>query len=103
MTKFEIALNKFAENPNVARKDFIARLVAELGMTESGASTYHYNCKKKFAEEAKPVAAVVVVAPKTEEVKKPVVKTANTVIDFEIPAFLQKGADHWDKFGYARM
>lgn len=48
MTKFEIALNKFAENPNVARKDFIARLVVEAEMTVAGASTYFATVKKKY-------------------------------------------------------
>lgn len=38
-----------AEVP-LTRKEFIALLIDKLNMTEMGASTYHYNCKKSAAQ-----------------------------------------------------
>ena len=37
------------ENP-VDNQGFIKILMAELGMTKAGATTYAYNCKKQFAK-----------------------------------------------------
>ena len=53
MSKIEKAFEMFKANSTMARKDFIAKLVNELGLSTAAASTYHYNCKKKFEESNK--------------------------------------------------
>lgn len=45
-TKQQQALDMFVANPNIATKDFIAQLMTKLGMSELGARTYAYNCRK---------------------------------------------------------
>lgn len=45
-TKMERALALFRANPTEARLNMIEMFVRELGMTNAGASTYYYNCKK---------------------------------------------------------
>ena len=48
-TKLERAMHIFLieRNANKSRKEIIARMVADLSMTEAGASTYYNMCKKQ--------------------------------------------------------
>lgn len=97
MTKFARAYEMFTDNTNVARKDFIATLVEKLGMTPAAASTYHYNCKKKFAdqgiteetkEEVKSTIPVKVEA--AAPVEKVIADKYEVVVPDCVPAFLLK-------------
>ncbi len=45
-SKKELATELFKSNKDASRKEIIALFVKELGMTQSGAATYHYNIKK---------------------------------------------------------
>lgn len=93
MTKFARAYEMFTANTNVARKEFIATLVEKLGMSPAAASTYHYNCKKKFAESAEQSAEVVPVTAEviTTEQAKVVADHYEVVVPDCVPAFLLKG------------
>ena len=95
MSKIEKAFEMFKANSTMARKDFIAKLVNELGLSTAAASTYHYNCKKKFeesnktAEEAKvvePVVASNTVAATVESVEINVEEVDDSVV----PEFIKK-------------
>lgn len=46
-SKMDLARAVFAEMPGASRKDVIARFVAEVGLTEKGASTYYQSIKGK--------------------------------------------------------
>lgn len=97
------------------RNEFIDRLVSELGMSKGSATTYFYNCKKKFegtttkevvTKKIKEVTVtpVAIVAPVVTVDPVPVKKSKiDSELGFELPAFLKKSAEHWDKFGYAKM
>lgn len=45
-TKQQQALDMFVANPNVPTKEFVSLLMTKLGMSELGARTYAYNCRK---------------------------------------------------------
>jgi hypothetical protein len=58
MTKLEIARQIFLASPGLVRKDMIKKFVAEVGMTEAGASTYYAKIKsetKDIVGELKPL------------------------------------------------
>jgi len=46
----EIYISMIVDGQHPARKDVITRFMAELDMTQAGASTYHYNIKKKLSK-----------------------------------------------------
>lgn len=48
MTKQEQAIQIVKNNANKSRKDVIAIIREQLGMTDAGASTYFYNAQKKL-------------------------------------------------------
>lgn len=67
MSKLNKALEIFKKNPNLSRKDFIAKLVSELGMKEATASVYHHKIKKGEVTNTKEDDSVVAAKVPTEK------------------------------------
>lgn len=96
MSKIEKAFEMFKANSTMARKDFIAKLVNELGLSTAAASTYHYNCKKKFEEskkadeQAMDCSGWVAAGNTAVETPKAVEINVEEVDDSAVPEFLKK-------------
>lgn len=92
MTKFDKAYKIFLIDPTASRKQFIQTFVEELGMSSAAASTYHYNCKKKYSESAPAVIAPAVIAPVKVVDQEPKAVATKYVVRTPdcVPAFLIK-------------
>lgn len=76
VSKADLCRAFFQSNPGLARKDYINEF-KKLGMTDHGAATYWYNCRKEAKKQAAlaTIAALeneVIVAPVNEEVAQEV-------------------------------
>lgn len=80
MSKKEQVAALVAENPNMSRKDMIALIMTKFGMSDAGASTYHYNATKG-AKKAAPAAKVDPLVEAAKNTKK----AAKTKADDEQP------------------
>jgi hypothetical protein len=47
-TKMESALEVMTKNPNMVRKQIIAKFIDDVGLTKAGANTYYSLCQKKW-------------------------------------------------------